>query len=564
MVELQRDSAPMYRGDALDPNGVLVKAPKGLKAMENDDRYRNMSRRQLAAAMGFNSLDTVRDAWKGFLCFAVLLWATVSNAQVPPYLSPGFSFTNGQLVTAAQLNALVANATIGYNFYASSTGETLLGNADKFLVLTTGNQYRVITAANAFLNNTNQYLNAPQETNISTNALVLIFDGATSGTGQLWRWQATNWAAAALILQPQTNWDNAVIFAAYDTNTGVSYSYSWPYIGSNWNRWLSFTNTTANTNIVTNATPHDADLFAQLDSANASNKVVTWQNLKNGITNASVVADARNLKIVSDSYTNGSPVDATLFLTADEVLLKSTNGATYLYTNVNVTLNCFDWSSGPGAQLPTAPWGGADTNSSSSTFLTSQWYYVWLISDGTNNGAILSTNWRVPIFPNTNVTFSAMVGAEFADANGFFRPSVQLDRQAWIYGTNVWTGIIGAGYSRMIMTNSDGTTTNQSTNFNQLVPVIARTVTGNAGLNDNATDGGIYLSGGNALLGVGDTNCPGQVRIIGAHTTTVFDGFTMSSQFSIPVQRTSSNVVIWWKSSKNTITNAVNITGYGL
>ena len=75
--------------------------------------------------------------------------------QVPPYITPGTTFVDGQRLTAAELAALVSNASINYTFYSTATGETVLGNGDQILVLTSGNQYRRISAANFILNNTN-------------------------------------------------------------------------------------------------------------------------------------------------------------------------------------------------------------------------------------------------------------------------------------------------------------------------------------------------------------------------------------------------------------------------
>ena len=568
MEELQRDSVPLYRGDALDQTSVDVATPRGLKAMENDDRYRNMSKRQLAAAMGFDSLEVVKRTWNHLLCFVLLLVAVTAHSQTPPYISPGFTFTNGQLVTAAQLNALVANASIGYQFYSTSTGETILGNGDKFLVLTTGNQFRLISAANAILNNTNQYANAAQETNATTNAFVLIWDGGA--TGQIFKFAATNWPAAALMLQPQTNWDNAVIFASYDTNTGVSYSYSWPYIGSNWNKWLSLTNSSANSSnsISTNGLPNDGDLFITYNSTNSSNQVTTWQNLKYGVTNGAVQGDSKNLVI----FTTGRQPAATLTVTADEVVLKHTNGlgASYLIRNLSQIMD-------PTLTTPTTPWGGFDTNFPGTLFPTNTWLYVWALSDGTNSGCVFSTNYGAPIYPS-NVCFSARISALFtgpqAADNGLLPGFYQIGNACSIVPKTLLDGLVQSNsYTALWATNADLTYTNQITNFNRMVPPIAKTATGLAGISDTAKDCSFFISPSGALAWDGSLVSinAGETFIRGVHCSQIWNGFTFCEPFTVAIATNSSlfglvpgQAYFLWTSQSAAVTNHVVITGYSL
>jgi len=67
MVELKRAPAPIYTGTALDPQSVDAAIPRALKALGDMDQFRNMTGRQLANAMGFHSLDTVRRTWNELL-----------------------------------------------------------------------------------------------------------------------------------------------------------------------------------------------------------------------------------------------------------------------------------------------------------------------------------------------------------------------------------------------------------------------------------------------------------------------------------------------------------------
>ena len=63
MTEIRRETPPIYTGTHVDPESVDGAIPRALKAMCAMDEYRNMSKRQLANAMGFNSLETVKRTW---------------------------------------------------------------------------------------------------------------------------------------------------------------------------------------------------------------------------------------------------------------------------------------------------------------------------------------------------------------------------------------------------------------------------------------------------------------------------------------------------------------------
>ena len=486
MVELERQPAPIYTGTKLDPTSVDAAIPRALKALGDMDEYRHMSKRQLANAMGYNSLETVKRTWNHLLCFALLLATCVAGlCQVPPYITPGIQLTNGQVLTAGQLNALVANASIGYGFYSTATGETVLGTGDRMLVLNAGNQYRLISANNAIFNNTNWYALAAQETNVTTNAYVLVLDGGTNG--QVFKVGLTNW--------PQFTFTNAVI------------------------------------------------------------------------------GESSNLKFVSGMYTNGTTSGIIGYLTADEVLLKSIygTGATFLARNLSVNMNGANWTGG-------APWGGVENAYQPN--LPSTWYYIWVLSDGVNQGAVLSTNrffvtnWGVIPGGITNVVYSAMVGAFVTDASGNLDDFLQLGTQCYFDRTNLLNGNISTGWSAMWATNQGGTqpgvATNLAVNFNMMVPPIAKTVTGTAGQGgpDSTPDNfGMSLSAGSASFNYGNTNFLGEVVIAGLaynNASNPYNGFSLAQQFTVPVQTTSSNVLIWWRSLDTTQTNKIDLTGYGL
>ena len=559
MVELQRAPAPLYTGTHIDPTSVDAAMPRALRNLCNDDRYRNMSAKQLANSMGFNSLETVKRTWAELMCLTILFFCFGGWSQVPPYITPGVSLVDGQRLTAAQAMNLVSGASIGYGFYSTATGEASLNNGDQFLVLTSGNQFRRISAVNAFLNNTNWYANLPLETNVSTNAFVAVWDGGA--TGQLWRFGASNFVSVNSILPAQSNWNPNLLLGGYDATTGLSWSQNWLGIGSNWINWLPFTNNPgATTNGITNfVAVNDGDLMLWHSAAGSSNGVTSFKTLKYAITNSAVVASERNLKIIVDASLD--PTIATI--TADEVVLKAINtnalpGSSFIAKNLNVFVH-----HGVTYINPNPPWRGDDTNNYG---IFNPWYYVWVISDGTNTGAVLSTNPIVPI-PPANVIYGAMVGALGTGGNGNdnFPASLQIDRQVYLPPTNLLTCQVTNYYTALTGFQA-GVKTNLTTNFNWMIPPIAKTVSGVAGSMDTAVDAGLALSGQVTILPGVDTNFVGEITIRGAHSTTLFNGFTFSSPFTLPVDTTSipGTALIWWKSVSGTTTNRVVITGYSL
>lgn len=186
------------------------------------------------------------------------------------------------------------------------------------------------------------------------------------------------------------------------------------------------------------------------------------------------VAAARNLEFRSTSTTAAT-------LTADEVVLKSTAGTgvarlfSTVSTSVDITL---------GVALNAFETGGSRT--------TSRWYYVWLISDGTNLRTVLedsgSADGAVPAGPDlsggafSGYNWQALIGQIRLNATGSGEivPFHQRDRQVWFKDTNVFTAL-APSTSYVVLAAGN------LTNLRAAVPPTALACGGTLGA-DNATD----------------------------------------------------------------------------
>lgn len=246
-----------------------------------------------------------------------------------------------------------------------------------------------------------------------------------------------------------------------------------------------------------------------------------------GEAGAAIVANSRNLLLTNNAGTPNSQID----ITADEVVLKSTGGRSYVASTVSVTVNIASGVTVNG--LDALPLEAAST-----------WYYVWLIykpSTGTMAG-LLSLSSTVLVMP-TGYSYKALVGAVRNDAGSNFLTVYQRDRRAWIVETVVFTAKAPA---------VAGTYENLSgadlTAFQALVPPIAKTVKGLAGC---TTANPLVMVVAADNLGLGAVQCMGQ-------NAAAFNNFTAAMEFEIPL-KTSQN--FFWKSVAGA-NQRIEVSGY--
>jgi hypothetical protein len=128
---------------------------------------------------------------------------------------------------------------------------------------------------------------------------------------------------------------------------------------------------------------------------------------------------------------------ATVNITADELVLKDTNGISYLATSVDVTVDITD-SGANGLDT------GAEANST--------WYYVWVIYNPTTDtvAGLLSISATAPTMP-AGYTFKALVSAAYnnvsSNINGYYQVG---NRYYWAPSYN--TIVIAGGVSTAIAT----------------------------------------------------------------------------------------------------------------
>jgi hypothetical protein len=269
-----------------------------------------------------------------------------------------------------------------------------------------------------------------------------------------------------------------------------------------------------------------------------------------------VAAATRKLELYNPNLT-------TIIVSADEVVLKTTDGQSILHTAVSLTV---DVNAGVGLN-------GLETGA---TRTTSTWYYLWLISDGTNVRGVLETagtgDGAVPGGPDlSNAAFDGYIYRGLighvrlnATGSGEIVPFRQFDRQVWTVeqvvlnakaatGANAWEILAGADL----------------TAFRAAVPPDACDCSGFAG-SDNATDtASLMICGTNAAGGL-DVSWHLGAQLLNLAAVAAFASVTdpgpvnswgAVASFSAPVRGgTARNIE--WKSRLTTLTVSLSISGY--
>lgn len=232
-------------------------------------------------------------------------------------------------------------------------------------------------------------------------------------------------------------------------------------------------------------------------------------------TGKTIIASSRNLVA---AYASAS----TLTVTADEVLLKTAGGSSYLASTVSVT-----------ADMTVSGANGLDTGSEAS----GTWYNIWLIYNGTTVAALLSTSATAPTLPS-GYTYRALVGAVRNDGSSNFVRFWQHDRRVTTTTQNVF--------------NAQALTTSYaSQSISAMAPPIAKWATG--------TFGGSTSGGGVGLAIAGDANGVGAVYVAGICSSTVLDGYYAASPFIVPMI-TAQTVFV--KARNTSADNRIDVSGF--
>lgn len=139
-------------------------------------------------------------------------------------------------------------------------------------------------------------------------------------------------------------------------------------------------------------------VLQQGDSVTLTSSGVNWVQISTTtLTQPAVEGQFRNLKA------SASGASAAVVATADQLVVQSSSGGSILLSNVNVTASV----------AAAAGLGGVDTGATAAN----TWYAMWVVSNGTTTGMVLSLSATAPTMPAT-MTHKARVGWIRTDGSG--------------------------------------------------------------------------------------------------------------------------------------------------
>lgn len=186
---------------------------------------------------------------------------------------------------------------------------------------------------------------------------------------------------------------------------------------------------------------------------------ITFDNLKAAVTYNNRAFGFRRL--VASHTASG-----TVSVTADTVMLESVSTGAVLRVN-GVSGN---------ANIATSGVNGLDTGSEAND----AWYYIWVISNGTQTALLLSASASSPVLPS-GYEYRALVSMVRNDASGNFVPFVQRGTR-YVYTAAVFLD------KPLVHSGLTPTITNISSNLAKAVPPQAVSVTFDAYLTASPAD----------------------------------------------------------------------------
>lgn len=187
-------------------------------------------------------------------------------------LQAGYSFADGQHLTASQLHALVNNGTILTGFYTGKTPKYTLDGADKLLVYSASlGAYRVISATSALYTNSALITGQTAKSVPGSGDYVLLFDAAAGDLKKATLGTMVS-TTNVVALQPEVTSadpDGYLLVLNYGTNARITLS----------NLWLGFKYSAPLTNLSEHYAPTNLDRLLIWDSVAGTNKTITLSNL---------------------------------------------------------------------------------------------------------------------------------------------------------------------------------------------------------------------------------------------------------------------------------------------
>jgi hypothetical protein len=244
------------------------------------------------------------------------------------------------------------------------------------------------------------------------------------------------------------------------------------------------------------------------------------------VTNAAVLASFYSL-LSSNQVTD---VSNKVGVVATELLLKNSSGFPYLATSVAVTADV----TGTGAN-------GREDGSADSA---DQWFYTWVIYNGTTVSGFLSTN-LVPTLPS-GYTYKALVGAVRNNATSDFTRFLQRGRDVGVTNQVLFTGKTAVSSNVLELVSSQAASV-----LGKIIPTNAVKVAGMVGTSQNQGWAAVLASTSTFI----DANQYGAGAFTPAHS-----GFFGSSRFEVILSVPQD---FYWTSREVDLIRIV-ITGFSL
>lgn len=239
------------------------------------------------------------------------------------------------------------------------------------------------------------------------------------------------------------------------------------------------------------------------------------------------IAGFRNLVVKNNSGSPATTVDVTI----DEILLRSSTGVLIRAATVSESAN-----------ITVSGAGGLDTGAEA----TATWYYLWIISNGSDVAAMLSTSATAPTMPS-GYDYKTRIGGVYNEAGGDFWNFVQNDTE---YSPEYQAGTLSA---TTFTANTDPSAT---TNYTAIVldgsapkpfiPATACRLYGYIGRTDAAN---LNVAVAASTSGIG------AVVLRAMDTATAMGSFLTALPFEVPIITTQT---IYAKAGA-TVTNTMRI-----
>jgi hypothetical protein len=462
-----------------------------------------------------------------------LLCAVVVHAAD---LSRGITFTDGQRITAAQLHQLIDNAQILPGYYTGKVSQTNLNATDILLVYSAASgTFHQVNGAQLFLNNTDWINSRTEKLRLNTNDYFVVYDvdgGIIAKVALTNILYGGNQSVIAGARAPTNIWNNYTLLAWDNTSTPNTSNYwrltitnLYDNLGSNWFSWFQLGPTNSgHTNVPLAAAPVLTDtnrFWTSRGDANANtNLFTTWGQMKQSVTNTSTIGQSVDLLMQATNAT-------IQLLSCTDMVLKATNGASYTTGAFTLTNNL----------LLANPTNGVDTAIAG---VSSNWYYIHVMSDGTNLATIASLSSNNPALPAPFV-YRALAGPAFYDSASHYYTNYQVGREVFLYQSNVFSGSLATSFAMQTLTA-----------ISNAIPPIATQVYGSAGTSTSSGSTTLALAADNSGLGEVNLN----IGSTGANST---DSMFTSSGFRLLI-RTNQSFALKRGSINNTY--RVDVSGY--